>query len=96
MLDDKSGGTLRDIVVKETWMGGKKVWSLDKAPGGEGWVGKIADFQRDPLTELILAAKELVNALARLIEALSGLLRVIMEITRREYKVLTGQGLDEL
>lgn len=39
VLEDKSGKSLGDVVVKETWVGGKRVWPLDDAEGegGKKW-----------------------------------------------------------
>ena len=80
---DQSGKSLRDVVVKETWMGGRKVHPPELPPQrNAGWLMKITDPVRDSLTpirELLTVIKELIEALARLIEAMASLLRALTE-----------------
>lgn len=40
VLADESGRSLRDVVVKETWLGGMRVWpapAVDNGEGGKEW-----------------------------------------------------------
>ncbi|KAF8857701.1 hypothetical protein BDZ45DRAFT_803180 [Acephala macrosclerotiorum] len=38
ILVDESGKSLRDVVVKETWVGGRRVWPVvNEQKGGKGW-----------------------------------------------------------
>jgi hypothetical protein len=39
--EDKSGKSLRDVVVRETWVGGRKVYPLDEPDLLKVWVGRI-------------------------------------------------------
>ena len=94
VLEDEIGKGLRDVVIKETWVGGRRVCSDENRE--EGWVGRAKEVVRDPLTEMIVAVKELIEALARLVEAITGLLKVLMEMMERRVKVLTGRVEDEL
>jgi hypothetical protein len=97
ILGDGSGRSLRNAVVKETWVGGKKVYPLEMtALRKEDWKGKIAEMCRDQLTEFIVAVTKLVDALARLVEALTALLRAVMDFCEGKYRVLTGQMGKEL
>jgi hypothetical protein len=97
ILGDGSGRSLRNAVVKETWVGGKKVYPLEMtALREEDWKGKIAEMCRDQLTEFIVAVTKLVDALARLVEALTALLRAVMDFCEGKYRVLTGQMGKEL
>lgn len=44
---DQSGKSLRDVVVKETWVGGKRVFPLpvtDEADGASGFLEKVQKF----------------------------------------------------
>ena len=92
ILADRSGRSLRDVVVKETWMGGRRVFPLELMMSRtEDWKGKVAEACRDPLTEMIVAVTKFVDALARLIEALTALLKAVTDSCEEKYKVFMGK-----
>ena len=97
IFGDGSGRSLGTVVVKETWVGGRKVYPIETTALKKGDLkGKIAEMCRDPLTEFIVAVTKLVDALARLVEALTALLRTVMDFCEGKYRVLTGQMGKEL
>ena len=90
LYEDTSGKSLRDVVVKETWMGSKKVYSREAALGNDSWM-VITEAAQDPLTpfrELLTVIRELIDALARLVEALASLLRALTEFLERRSRPL--------
>jgi hypothetical protein len=92
IFEDKSGKSLRDVRVKETWVGGRKVYPPELLEG-EGWIVKVNEAVHDPLTsirELLKVVKELVEALARLIEAMASLLRALTEFLDRKSRYVVN------
>ena len=89
VFDDESGKSLRDIVVKETWMGGRRVYPPSEQD--EGWIVKTTEAVQDPVApirELLVVVKELIEAVARLIEATASLLRALTEFLDRKSRYL--------
>lgn len=90
VFEDKSGKSLRDVVVRETWVGGRKVYPPETLEN-EGWIVMVAEAVQDPLApirELLTVIKELIEALARLIEAIASLLRALTEFLDRKSRYL--------
>ena len=99
IFEDKSGKGLRDVVVKETWMGGRKVYPDDVQQDG-GWIMTMAEAVQDPtapIRELLVVVKELIEAVARLIEATASLLRALTEFLDRKSRyviqLMAGRGI---
>jgi hypothetical protein len=89
---NEPGKSLRDVVVKETWLGGRKVYPPETQEN-ETWVMMVTEAVQDPLAsvrELLKVVKELIEALARLIEAMASLLRALTEFLDRKSRYLVN------
>ena len=92
IFEGESGKTLKDVIVKETWLAGRKVYPPE-TPENEGWVIMVTEAVQDPLAsirELLKVIKDLVEALARLIEAIASLLRALTEFLDRKSRYLVN------
>ncbi len=92
MFEDGTGKSLRDVLVKETWVGGRKVFPPDTlTQDNHDLIFRVNEAVQDPLAsvrELLIVVKELVEALSRLIEAIASLLRALTEFLDRKSRYL--------
>jgi hypothetical protein len=88
ILSSQPRESLRNVAVKETWMGGRRVYpQVAVVMKSEGWLTKVTETVQAPpptLRELLIAIKELIEAIARLVEAMASLLRALNEFLGRK------------